>query len=418
MPKRIDSLTDGQRAAMTAHADHWITRALDCSEPDWSEWERGMQECYRFANLETPTVVVRVPNPLVGALAFPIAAHLIERAGRSRQVDDAVDDAVGGAVGDAVGDAVGGAVGDAVRGAIGDAVRGAVGGAVGDAVGGAVRDAVRGAVDGAVRGAVGGAVDDAVGDAVDDAVRNHWRYRIGGQHWTSSWRWGSAYTSFFRDHCDLELGGDIWDRARAWERANTVGWWWPHKQFVMVCERPKFVRREQVRPRGWGSHRLHCEDGPAIGWEGWELYFWHGLQVPAEAFTQPGWLDADRITREQNAELRRAFMEIYGQGRYIREAGGELLDEVHEPPFPGLIDAKLWRLPNPDGPEPLVCVECRNSTPEPNGEYKIYSLWVHPECRPLLTGGELGKSQELTAHNALASTYGEYGPDYAPTVET
>jgi hypothetical protein len=297
-------------------------------------------------------------------------------------------------------------------------VGGAVGGAVDGAVGGAVGDAVGDAVGGAVGGAVGDAVGDAVGGAVRQSILTRWSYLIGGQHWEGRYYWGSAWTTFFRDHCGLELDGDIWDRSRAWERANIAGWWWPHREFVMVCERPKYVRREQIGPRGWGSHRLHCEDGPAIAWTGYELYFWHGLQVPAEAFTQPGWLDADRITREQNVELRRAYMEIYGQGRYIREAGGELLDEVHEPPFPGLIDAKLWRLPNPDGPEPLVCVECRNSTREPDGSFKTYSLWVHPQARPLLAGGRLGQPQELTAHNALASTFGERGETYRPLVET
>jgi hypothetical protein len=191
----------------------------------------------------------------------------------------------------------------------------------------------------------------------------------------------------------------------------------------MVPERPKFVRREQVRPRGWGSHRLHCEDGPAIAWEGWEVYYWHGLQVPAEAFTVPGWLTDDgmaRITRESNAELRRAYMEMLpsGQAEYIKAAGGEILDQIHEPAFPGLIDAELWRMPNPDGGEAFMCVFCRNSTPEPDGSFKRYSLWVHPELRPLLDDGRFGEPQELTAHNALASTYGERGETYAPVVET
>ena len=83
---------------------------------------------------------------------------------------------------------------------------------------------------------------------------------------------------------------------------------------------------------------------------------------------------------------------------------GELLDEVHEPPFPGLIDARLWKLPNPDGPEPLVCVECRNSTPEPDGTYKTYAIWVAPECQ--------------TAHEALAWTFDVPVDDYAPVVES
>jgi hypothetical protein len=153
-----------------------------------------------------------------------------------------------------------------------------------------------------------------------------------------------------------------------------------------------------------GSGRLHAEDGPAIAYpDGYELYAWRGLRVPKEAF-DAAWLTADRIMKEENAELRRAHMEIYGQGRYMRDAGGVLLDEVHEPAFPGLIDAKLWKLPNPDGPEPLVCVECRNSTPEPDGEYKLYNLWVPPEVK--------------TAHEALAWTFGLPVEDYLPLVET
>lgn len=351
--KRIDKLTKAQQEALYAHADHWIGRGLACSEPDWSEVEQGISDCYRFANLGPPKVVVRVPNPFVGALAFPIASLLLARVGQGS-------------------------------------------------------------------GAVRGAVDGAVGGQFRRAIQEMWHRRFWGQFWQAGWWWGAANWSFYRDVCKLELEGDLWDRARAWERANSVGWWWPHKDFVMVCERPNFIRREQVGPRGWGSHRLHCEDGPAIGWEGWELYFWHGLQVPAEAFTVPGWLNAERITKEPNAELRRAYMEMLpgGQAEYLKEAGGELLDKVHEPPFPGLIDAELWRMPNPDGGEPFVCVLCRNSTREPDGTFKRYSLWVHPELRPLLSNGELGQSQELTAHNALASTFGERGETYAPAVET
>ena len=448
MSKRITSLSTAQKAAMQQHADYWIAKSLDISEPDWNEWEEGAKACYGFAGVEWPSNVIRVPNPLVGALAFPIAASIIEGrlAGASPQADvrgavgDAVDGAVDGAVRGAVGDAVDGAVDGAVRGAVGDAVDGAVGDAVDGAVDGAVRgavrdavdgavdgavrdavgDAVRGAVDGAVGGAVGGAVRDAVDGAVRQAVRTRWHWYLGGQHWNGRLYWGSAWVSFFRDHCDLELDGDLWDRSRAYEKAQSAGWWWPHRNFVMVTERPKFVRREQVRPRGWGSHRLHCEDGPAIAWEGYELYFWHGLQVPAEAFTTPGWINADRITKERNAELRRAYMEMLpgGQAEYIRDAGGEMLDKVHEPAFPGLIDAELWRMPNPDGGEEFMCVLCRNSTAEPDGSFKRYSLWVHPELRPLLTDSQFGQPQELNAHNALASTYGERGETYAPTVET
>jgi hypothetical protein len=154
--------------------------------------------------------------------------------------------------------------------------------------------------------------------------------------------------------------------------------------------------------------------------DGWGVWAWHGVRVEQEIIENPDALNAKRIMDEENAELRRTYMEIYGPAKYMAEAGGEMIDKVHEPPFPGLIDAELWRLPNPDGGEPFVCVKCRNSTPEPDGSFKYYHQWVHPELRPIPEDpdGELGEPQEMTVHNALASTYGERGESYRPLVET
>jgi hypothetical protein len=186
---------------------------------------------------------------------------------------------------------------------------------------------------------------------------------------------------------------------------------------VVLTERPSILNRD---PDG----RLHCEDGPSVAYpDGWSVWAWHGIRVAQEVIEDTTYLTVERITKEPNAELRRCYMEIYGQGRYMAEAGGELLDEVHEPPFPGLIDAKLWRLPNPEGGEPFVCLECLNSTPEPDGHHKTYNLWIDTRCRPLLDPDEdgeaqFGEPQEMTAHNAVASTFGMRGETYMPLVES
>jgi hypothetical protein len=68
--------------------------------------------------------------------------------------------------------------------------------------------------------------------------------------------------------------------------------------------------------------------------------------------------------------------------------------------------------------EDLVMVKVVNSTPEPDGSYKDYFLRVHPELRPLLANQELGDPQEMTARNAVASSFGLRGEDYAPLVQT
>ena len=320
---RIDTLTDEQAARFVEWRDKWIKIGL-CTDPaNRARFERAARDCYHFAGLAEPQRIVWVESPIVLALVGPIASCLLADGavhgavrdavdGAVRDaVDDAVGDAVHGAVRDAVGGAVHGAVDGAVRDAVGGAVRDAVDGAVHGAVDGAVRDAVggavRGAVDGAVRDAVGGAVHGAVGGAVrgavggavhgavGGAVRGAWNYYMGGQFWVGGW-WGSpAFVSFFRDVCGLQLPGDMDDRARAYQATcESACWWWPHRDFVIACDRPRVISRDD---RG----RLHSETGKAIEFrDGWGISAWHGTVVPDEWISNRGNLGAeDRIDRSE-----------------------------------------------------------------------------------------------------------------------
>ncbi len=372
---RVDRLTDEQRSRMDTHADRWIDIGL-CSEPaDRERFEAAAQDCYRFAGIPWPDVVVWVPSPLVLALAAPVAA--IELSGAvDDAVDGAVDDAVDDAVRGAVGGAVGGAVRDAVRGAVDDAVRDAVRGAVG----GAVRDAVRGAVDDAVHGVVRGAVDnvvrDAVRGAVDDAVRGvvGWYRYIGGQFWAGGWGYGGAWTSYFREVCGLDLDGDLWDRALAYEATiESACWWWPHRHFVMAVERPTEIHREAIIPRGWGSHRLHRADGPAVVWpDGWGVYVWHGVRVPADLLD--GW-DHKRILAEPNAEIRRAAIEVVGWDRFVADAGLSIVSGADDPGNPGQ-RLELYDVPTHVYDAPVRVLLCTNGSPERSGERHRFGLTV------------------------------------------
>jgi len=320
-------------------------------------------------------------------------------------VGDAVRGAVGGAVGDAVGGAVGGAVGDAVDdavggavgGAVGDAVRGAVGGAVGDAVRGAVGGAVRGAVDDAVRGAVGDAVGDAVdgavrvavGDAVRGAVRgavderemldfirNNFHKALGGRtggYWSYTGPWWESYVGYFRDIAELELPGDLWDRSRALEDADSAGWWWPFREFVMVCDVPTTMLLERVGPQGWNSHRLHCETGPAIAWsDGFGLYYWHGVKVPAWVIENP---TVDQAMRETNSEIRRAAFESIGWDKAIGDLG---LVPIGSCPDPGNDphELTLYSLPEQIYDEPVNLLLMVNGSPDRDGNQRMYGETV------------------------------------------
>ncbi len=440
---RIEALTDAERAQMDGWADRWIAAGLSTARADRATFEAAARDCYRFAGLEPPKVIIWVDSPLVLALAAPIAAALLD-SGQGRAVDDAVTGAVTGAVEGAVTDAVDGAVTDAVEGAVDgavgravtgavtgavrgavtgavrgavtgavegavtgavegavtDAVDGAVGravhgavegavtdavdGAVGRAVHGAVTDAVRGAVRGAVHGAVEGAVTDAVRRAVRDAVRLRWSHYLGGQFWVGGW-WGPAWYSFFREVCHLDLPGDLWDRARAYEQtAQSACWWWPHRDFIMVCERPTVIATELVDPalpRGWGSHRLHREDGPAVAWpDGWGVYSWHGVRVEPWVIETPAAdLTVGMVHAEPNAEVRRVLIARMGMARYLTESQAR--------PIQADDYGRLYEIPLDDGRSMRV-VRVINGTPEPEGEradcemgddgewYKVYWLRV------------------------------------------
>jgi hypothetical protein len=112
---------------------------------------------------------------------------------------------------------------------------------------------------------------------------------------------------------------------------------------------------------------------------------------------------AREIAREPNVEVRRTMIERYGLERYLRAANATKLDEVCDPPFPGLAGARLWRA-EMAGDEPLCIVELHNSTPEPDGSTRSYMLRVPPDVE--------------TAHQAVAWTFAMGEREYRPAVES
>ena len=390
MSKRIEKLTPEQESMMTAHADKWIAYGLNTDPADFDKAVEGIKACYEFAGIPWHGNVVRVSSPIVMALAGPIASTILSRIPTMRSSTPKKDH---GAVGSAVGVAVGGAVRDAVDGA----VRDAVGVAVGVAVGGAVRDAVDGAVYGAVRDAVGVAVDDAVRGAVRGAVhgavakipQSEYRdviRRTYNQYTGGYWTWWASLSAFFRDHTDLELNGNLWDRSRAFEQTiANAGWWWPHKEFVIVVDRPTQIHREQVGERGWNSHRLHNTSGPAISWrDDWALYFIHGVRVTEQIVLYPETLTSEQILKEENAEVRRVMCERLGWDKFVEQAKLVLIDECDDPGnFPNKI--RLYDTPEQVLGVPVRLMLVTNATPKLNGEIPRYGVTVPAEIR---TAGE------------------------------
>ena len=258
-------------------------------------------------------------------------------------------------------------------------------------------------------------VRDAVHDAVDGreevqawlrAIQQLWFYILGGAGWAA---WPAAWATYYRDVCELSLAPEATSAA---EDATEQWWWWSHREFVIVSERPVRLERDD---RG----RLHSTTGAAIQFsDGWGLYYVHGVRVPGHVVLHPERMTAALITEERNAEVRRVMVELFGFDRYLVESGAKVL---HRDTDPLGFARELLRIEQP-GDEPIVAVAVTNSTPEPDGTRKRYTLRVHPELRPLLgqRNGEpqYGNAQAATAQNAIASTFGLYGEQYAPQAET
>ena len=151
------------------------------------------------------------------------------------------------------------------------------------------------------------------------------------------------------------------------------------------------------------TRRLHNDKYAAIESDVENLYFWHGVLVPAFVVVRPDWITVKHIDEEENAEVRRVMIErfkhgedIHGAAAYMRDAGGKTLD--HDERF-----GTLWRREVADD-EPIVILEVINSTREPDGHFKHYWLRVPPNMK--------------TAHEASAWTFDIPVKDYAPLIET
>ncbi|KAB2346472.1 DUF6745 domain-containing protein [Actinomadura rudentiformis] len=376
----------------------WQAAAFTTDTADRPRAEAGIRAAYTAAGLPEPEHFVWVPSPMAGAVtAAVLAGHaeILERAGLAAPVATAL-----AAVPEGV--EAGGSVREVVRTRPWERARteataelGPQGWARAWAETGAplwsqvndlvtrVRQALRAPVDGstddpATSSADGSAApfDQAAADAALAALRGACVEAVLGQHDAP---WLALFDSL--DRLD-GLSGLA-------EAARSAGWWWPYERLAIVSGRPVELHRDE-------PGRLHRGDGPALAYaDGFALHAWRGMPVPAGFIASLDGLSPARIDAEENAELRRVMLEIFGYDRYLAETGAR---PVHKDET-----GVLWRIDLP-GDEPVAMVEVVNSTPEPDGTYRTYYLRVPPATR--------------TAREGVAWTFGVDEADYRPEQET
>jgi hypothetical protein len=174
------------------------------------------------------------------------------------------------------------------------------------------------------------------------------------------------------------------------------------------------VTTEQVS----GAKRLHNENGPALDCDVENLYFWHGVLVPAFVVTRPDWITLKHIDTADNAEVRRVMIERFGAARYIKESGAEVVHSLPDNYYvKGLRGAKLYRKPRPDDSD-IVMISVQNSTPEPNGSVKEYTLRVQPTAYDGLASRDCHAAMASTWRKADGSLYFAKPQDYRPGWES
>lgn len=102
------------------------------------------------------------------------------------------------------------------------------------------------------------------------------------------------------------IGVDCSELKGLWETAKHCGWWWPFQDIAILTPKPSAIRLDK-------EGRLHAEGLPAIAYQGYNIYAYHGVILPEKYGKvhpqnwQPQWL-----LKEKNAELRQLIIQIIG----------------------------------------------------------------------------------------------------------
>lgn len=220
--------------------------------------------------------------------------------------------------------------------------------------------------------------------AMTECAYKAWRMMNGGNQW-SGW---VAYLSFFRHVVGLPLDYSTWDHYE--QAAEHSGPRYLHDEFCIVSDHPEsLLVDEQKRP--------HCTTGPFCRWrDGSAMYAVHGVRVPWTVVEHRDRLTVEQIDKEQDVEVRRVMIELYGEARYLEDSGTVVAQSDE---FGTLFCREIA------GDEPLVMVRVLNSTPEADGKTKKrYWLRVPPTIK--------------TAREAVAWSFNIEAKDYKPTIET
>ena len=282
---------------MSVSADNWHELGLQTGEIDRPAFARAVKQCYEHASIPWPANVVWTTSPVAVALGAPVAALLIafRQLGHGEQHDPellsvievVLPPTVRAALWQASSAAleharcvppaalpasIDSAAELAVEGALAGSLRISTGLAGAALTPRATLHAMRLAVHASVCAALDLAPQRTPAQAaLRHVIARSWYHYISGQR-------RFAFGLLFDDLCGE---GELRDQELAYRSAaNAACCWYPHREFVLVCEGPQELHLERLEGTGDGgqcTHQLHRTDGAAISWsDGWGVHVVHG----------------------------------------------------------------------------------------------------------------------------------------------
>ena len=371
---KIESLTEAQIALFPEYVRNWTDIGLSTLPADRGAAESAIADIYATAGLPPPKKIVWCGSPFSQGLTRAIILD-------KKLLSD-----------------IGKTVGASVWASVWDSVRASVGDSVWASVRASVRDSVWASVRASVGASVGASVWDSVGASVWDSVY--------GQH-DASWL---AFYKYFHDECGLIAQTE--KLKGLWMLSKSAGWAIPYANICWVSERHNILERDE---RG----RLHSLSGPACAYpDGWGIYAVHGVRVPADIIEDRASLTVARIDAEENAEVRRVMIDLYGSKKYLTDSGAAVVQECKADHYiVGLRSARLLRKEVKDD-EPILMIDLLNSTPEPDGSVKRYLLRVDPNAYDGEASRDCLAAVASTWRNADGSLAFKRPQDYQPIFES
>jgi hypothetical protein len=162
-----------------------------------------------------------------------------------------------------------------------------------------------------------------------------------------------CYLSAARDILGLRLPEH--EKYRFWEEAAIHGGFRVmHEKFCIVSDFPEILTVDD-------QNRPHNETGPSHRWrDGWELYHWHGVNVPKEWIVNRATLDPAEVLNVRDADQRAAGMAIVRWAKAVHLLGRKIIDGDPDTDLGALIELTLPGLREPGRFLQAVCP--RNGT--------------------------------------------------------